>query len=781
MFEIFRANQLNVMLFLCGACAVMAILLFYTRFLPKDRRKILILMELIAFFLLWFDRLAYVYAGTPGFKGYVMVRISNFFVFFLTSMIVLGFNLYLTDWLMHEGGLPAVPLRLIIVQYAAMTGMLLAIISAFTGLYYYFDETNLYHRGHGFLIAYVIPVFAPIIQYTVIHKNKKCFSRLIYTSLVLYIFVPIVCGIIQVFIYGISLVNMAMVLVSIFLYIFTYLDINDTVEHAHKIEMEGLHEEQESMKRLFDQTATAFVTAIEKKDDFTEGHSLRVAEYAKRIAELSGKSDDECTQVYYAALLHDVGLIGIPDSVIKNEADPDKWDYETIRKKPVIAREILSSITEYPYLSLGAYYSHERYDGTGYPEGLKACEIPEIARIVAVADAYDTMTTKKRYREARSNLVAREMFVKGAGIEFDPKFAENMVKIIDMDDTEKEFEVENEIICNEYREQITSGIPVERKVVRISFDCAFNSNSIVDFTVPSIILFDSLDRCVHKDEKTINEYKYLEFGEIWFDDHSISTAAREIKEMIAMSLNDDRDTYYEIIAGRYEDHVKLIMRSPHYGKEVIVALPGGSKSAYIGITGEHCLVTNIHYEQTGDRYGDGDIERIVEKISYIDRMESDVPNIQIDRKRSASTRGIEIKDKLHIAFHTMSLPDAHLVWHCPYIVLFYSDDMSVNGDNYREYTLIKLNGENEVNDELATNKFSMRKKEDFPGWDAWKDANKAGMECEVSVERKGKHIIIITENMGIRIENITVLKDDIDKIYVALTGDHCALTDIRVK
>lgn len=118
---------------------------------------------------------------------------------------------------------------------------------------------------------------------------------------------------------------------------------------------------------------------------------------------------------------------------------------------------------------------------------------------------------------------------------------------------------------------------------------------------------------------------------------------------------------------------------------------------------------------------------------------------------------------------------------CPYIVLFYSDDMSVNGDNYREYTLIKLNGENEVNDELATNKFSMRKKEDFPGWDAWKDANKAGMECEVSVERKGKHIIITTENMGIRIENITVLKDDIDKIYVALTGDQCALTDIRVK
>jgi len=774
MYEYIREHQMNIMLALCAVCAMMAVLLLITRFLPKKRKWILIFMECVATCLLGFDRAAYLYRGDTSTLGYVMVRLSNFMVFFLTSGIVLGFNMYVTNLLMTDGKLERMPIRLKLSHIGAMTGMALAVIAHFTGLYYYFDGQNVYHRGPGFLIAYIIPVIIPLVQFSVILQYRKLFSRLIFASLILYIFLPIIVGVIQIFAYGISIVNMAMVMVSISLYIFSYLDVNDMVVRVHE-------QEKLSMRRLFEQTAEAFVTAVEKRDEYAVGHSAKVAEYAKKIALSAGKKEKECYEAYYAALLHDVGLIGIPDSVIKNEADPDKWDYEAIRKKPVIAREILSSITEYPYLSLGAYYSHERYDGTGYPEGLKACEIPEIARIVAVADAYDTMTTKKRYREARSNLVAREMFVKGAGIEFDPEFAEKMVRIIDMDDTEKEFEVENEIICNEYREQITSGIPVEREVVRVSFDCAFNSNSVVDFSVPSIILFDSYDRRVHKDEKTINEYKYLEFGEIWFDDHSISTAAREIKEMIAMPLNDDRDACYEIIAGRYEDHVKLIMRSPHYGKEVIAALPGGSKSAYIGITGEHCLITNIHYEQTGDRYGDGDIERIVGKISYIDRMESDVPNIQIDRKRSASTMGIEIKDRLHIAFHTMSLPDAHLVWHCPYIVLFYSDDMSVNGDNYREYTLIKLNGENEVNDELATNKFSMRKKEDFPGWDAWKDANKAGMECEVSVERKGKHIIITTENMGIRIENITVLKDDIDKIYVALTGDQCALTDIRVK
>ena len=104
MYDLIRTHQLNIMLFLCGSCGVMVFLLMITRFLTKSRKSILIAMELIAFFLLWFDRQAYIYAGNPTEKGYVMVRVSNFMVFFLTSAIVFGFNLYLTDLLLHEGG-----------------------------------------------------------------------------------------------------------------------------------------------------------------------------------------------------------------------------------------------------------------------------------------------------------------------------------------------------------------------------------------------------------------------------------------------------------------------------------------------------------------------------------------------------------------------------------------------------------------------------------------------------------------------------------------------------
>lgn len=790
MFDLIKDHQLNIMLVLCGACLIMAIMLFITRFLDEKRRKIMICMELIALFLLWFDRQAYIFAGQPGRTAYIMVRVSNFLVFFLTSGIVFEFNRYVQDYLKKEGGLETVPKRLIIVEFISAVGMLLAVVSAITGLYYYFDASNYYHRGRGFLIAYIIPVLCPILQYTVIRQYKKIISRLIYISLVLYIFVPIACGILQIFTYGISIVNMAMVAVSVSLYIFTYLDINAEVTRAHEAEMQDAEGEKKRLQRLFDQTATAFVSAVEKKDDFTKGNSVKVAEYAERIARMSGKSEEDCEKVYYAALLHDVGMIGIPDSVIKNEEDPGKWDYEAIRQKPVIGKEILSSITEYPYLSQGARYSHERYNGTGYPEGLKGEEIPEIARIIAVADAFVTMTSKKRYREARPLFVAREAFVKGAGEEFDPAFANYMVQIIDSE-SGVNAEMENalpdtEITCGTYRDCVSVGIPVENAEKKISFLCTERAEP-GQFSAPSIILFDSYNRRVAGHEKTIRESHYLEYAEIWFDDHMISTAARKIEVTSLektgpqeLSQAQEEGRIYEITASRFEDHLRLKMIGPSYTKELIIALPDSTKAAYIGLTGEHCILSGITVTETGKVTAEGDIPRIAEVLSYTDHLESDLKNVQIDRTRSASTEGVELEGRIKIAFHTMSLPGANLVWHCPYVVIYHSDDGSIGGENYLEYALIKLNGENDGSNAYAQSRFVMKRTEDFPGWEAWKERNKEGVEYELSFERKKEEIIFRADNLGISIESITTITDDRGKVYAALTGDQVALTDIRV-
>lgn len=786
MFELIKIHQLDIMLILCGSCGILVFLLAKTRFLSRKRKRILIFMELVALFLLWFDRSAYIYAGDLSREGYVMVRVSNFMVFFLTSGVVFGFNLYLTDLLKEEGKVRDLPERLKIIGVASFSGMMLSVIAAITNLYYYFDENNVYQRGPGFLIAYIIPILCPVIQYTVVREYKDKFRKLIYISLVLYIWVPVFCGLLQIFTYGISIVNMAMVAVSISLYFFMYLDLNDVVEHAHEIELRNILGQNARMQRLFDQTATAFVSAVEKKDDFSKGKSLKIAEYAKKIAEYSGKSPDDCEKIYYAALLHDVGLIGLPDSVIKNEDDPDKWDYEAFREKPIIGSEILSSITEYPYLYEGARYSHERYNGSGYPEGLSGENIPEIARIIAVADAYVTMTTKKRYRDARPSFVAREALVKGTGEEFDPVYADIMIRIIDSEcRPDGENELEREIECSEYREHISAGIPVLGEVVNISFDCDMTPEPEKGFSAPSIILFDSFDGRCHDNAKSIESYHYLEYGEIWFDKYSVTTGARKISERALKDGDGDTADYgrehYEILAGRFEDHLRLVMKSRNYSKEVTVALPENAKLSFIGITGENCRIYNIEKTFTGQTLEQGDITRITEPVSFIDHLESDIKNLQVNGTRSAYTRGIEIQRRVRLTFCTMTLPGADLVWNCPYILLFTSDDGNVEGPNYKEYALIKLNGENYVKEEFAINRFRMKKSRDFPGWEKWKSINREGMECEVSIVRKGERIILKTDNLGIGIENITTVNDESEKVYAALTGDRVALTDIRLE
>ncbi|WP_022760662.1 HD domain-containing phosphohydrolase [Butyrivibrio sp. AD3002] len=784
MFEFIRAYQLDIMQWLCAACTTIAFLLFITRFLDRRRKWILIAMEFTATFLLFFDRLSYVYRGDLSPKGVFLVRISNLLVFFLTSQVVFVFNIYLYDILRNVEGEIRIPRRLQFSGAAAAFGMIFSVIAHFTGFYYYFDENNVYHRGPGFLVCYIVPVICPIIQYTAVRMYRKRIARLIYIALTAYIFVPIVVGIIQIFAYGVSIVNMAMVVVSILMYVFSYLDINDTVEKAQRVQMHELREERRSMKRLFDQTATAFVTAVEKKDSFSVGTSERVADCAKRIAEIYGKSAEECDEIYYAALLHDVGRIGIADNLIdKNENLTDE-ELQIVKQQPVISSEILSSIREYPSLKTGALYCHERYDGTGYPDGLKGKEIPEIARIIAIADAYGAMMAPKSYRDALPYLTVREELIKGSGTQFDPDFTDIMVKILDEDsrsESQEEIKLQKTLKCRKYRDSISVGIPVNTKEREIIFSSKRAGGDSKSFSAPSIILFDSYDRIVHDNQKAIEAYHYLEFGEIWFDGHYISTSAREVEITEAEKTALDGKRKYSIQAAKFEDHLSLQMISPEHIFNVIVALPDKSKAVYIGITGENCDINDIEVQLTGREIKEGDIRKIVGDVSFIERMESDVPNVQVNGFRSASTQGIKVEDGLNIKFHSMTLPDADLVWHCPYIVLFSSEDGNIGGSGYKEYALIKINGEEEEVETNARNKFIMKKKDTFPGWDVWKTENKAGIESEINFIKRGNKITTITENLGIYIENITEVSGIGEIVYAALTGDEVALTDIRIR
>lgn len=168
-------------------------------------------------------------------------------------------------------------------------------------------------------------------------------------------------------------------------------------------------------------------------------------------------------------------------------------------------------------------------------------------------------------------------------------------------------------------------------------------------------------------------------------------------------------------------------------------------------------------------------------ISYIDRAEGDIPNVQIDGYRYDHSRSIAVEDSLEIRFHTMSLPTARLIWHCPFVVIFSSDDGAVNGKGYLELALVRLDGENYGSyEDDVKNELTVEKDEDFRDWDSWKEINKKGFDCIVSFERNADRLIMTTANHGIHIRNTTYIGSDV-KVYAALTGDQVALTDIRIK
>lgn len=194
-----------------------------------------------------------------------------------------------------------------------------------------------------------------------------------------------------------------------------------------------LEESKAAKERLNDVIIQTLARTIDAKDKYTNGHSQRVARYAREIAIHMGKSESEIKEIYYAGLLHDVGKIHVPDSIINKPSKLTNEEFSYIKLHPIAGHHILKTMTENPKIAQGAKWHHERYDGKGYPNGLEGENIPEIARIIGVADAYDAMTSYRSYRDVLPQETVKKEIEKGMGTQFDPEIAQIMVKMIDED------------------------------------------------------------------------------------------------------------------------------------------------------------------------------------------------------------------------------------------------------------------------------------------------------------------------------------------------------------
>ena len=198
-----------------------------------------------------------------------------------------------------------------------------------------------------------------------------------------------------------------------------------------KRQMERIEERRKQTEAMSLQLIQTLSVLIESKDEYTKGHSYRVAEYSALIAKAMGWDDSEVENIRNAAYLHDIGKIGIPDIILNKPTKLLDAEYDIIKQHAAMGADILDNITLVPHAREVARHHHERYDGRGYPDGLCGEEIPVYARIVAVADSYDAMNSKRIYRNALPAAKIRKEINTNKGIQFDPVVADTFLKILD--------------------------------------------------------------------------------------------------------------------------------------------------------------------------------------------------------------------------------------------------------------------------------------------------------------------------------------------------------------
>lgn len=170
-------------------------------------------------------------------------------------------------------------------------------------------------------------------------------------------------------------------------------------------------------------TLHAMSSAIDARDPYTQGHSERVARLAFELAQIHGLSEEACQEIYLAGILHDIGKIGVPDRVLLKNGALTEEEFDIIRQHPETGYRIVERLGHLEFVLPGVLYHHERWDGKGYPHGLAGLAIPLMARILAVADAFDAMTSSRPYRDAMPVEKAHSIIRAGAAEQWDAEIA----------------------------------------------------------------------------------------------------------------------------------------------------------------------------------------------------------------------------------------------------------------------------------------------------------------------------------------------------------------------
>ena len=371
----------------------------------------------------------------------------NFFYFFSAAMVSYIFLMYVFSFYYKDDRAEKLRKKgfnqIIFLSFAG-----LLVVNLFTGILFYFDAEGAYTHGPLYLLTLIIPAFFFLQAAVFILMHRKFYSR---AELILLLFFTLFVSAwpaVQALFFPYYLTNFFIGTLMVFLILITIETPDEqelfvTIERLDRIKSELeekvaeenriLEERENKLSNLTMQMMSALTKAVDAKDRYTSGHSSRVAYYSRLLSKQLGMSKEEQDDIYKMGLLHDVGKIGVPRKIINKPGRLTDEEFDIMRSHPVKGYEILSRITAMPGISKGARWHHERPDGKGYPDHLKAEDIPFEAKIIAVADSYDAMTSFRSYRDVMPQEAVREQIVKGRGTQFDEKVADAMLVLIDED------------------------------------------------------------------------------------------------------------------------------------------------------------------------------------------------------------------------------------------------------------------------------------------------------------------------------------------------------------
>jgi len=323
--------------------------------------------------------------------------------------------------------------------FISITFAITLISNLFTGWSFSFVGAD-YIKGPLYLFNFFCPMFFIFHVSIVLIMKHNHFTKkqlILNCSIVIY---PLIAAILQIIFQN--------QLLTSFSFSLSILTVLFSLETPDFVELEFLRknleeqvveqtrktlEKQRRLEMMSLESTQALVQAIDEKDEYTNGHSLRVSVYSVLLAQALLMDPEEIEKLRISALLHDIGKIGVPDSILNKPNKLTEDEFEIIKSHTIMGGKILHKLSSLKNAEAVALYHHERFDGKGYPGTFSGKDIPEFARIVTIADAFDAMTTNRIYRDRLDKSFVINQLKENSGKQFDPDFTREFIKLIEID------------------------------------------------------------------------------------------------------------------------------------------------------------------------------------------------------------------------------------------------------------------------------------------------------------------------------------------------------------